>query len=132
MPVTSSSSSVKRWPATSTVLAGLPAWAVAEAKRRPESQALGYLGSYARGNEGCGSDLDLVAVVTRSDRPFMERTCDWKIEMLAVPADLLVYTTKEREALRKSGTRFARVLAEETVWCVRPDQFPIQAGDGLR
>ena len=121
MPVTSSSSSVKRWPATRTVLAGVRAWAAAEARRRPELRALGYFGSYARGDEGFGSDLDLVAVVTRSGQPFMERARDWKVETLDIPADLLVYTTEEWEALRKSGTRFARVLAEETVWCVLPD-----------
>ena len=119
MPVTSSSSSVKRWPATRTVLAGLRAWAVTEARQRPELRALGYFGSYARGDEGFGSDLDLVAVVSVNDRPFIERARDWRTETLAVPADLLVYTTDEWEALRKSGTRFARVLEEETVWCVR-------------
>ena len=120
MPVTSSSSSVKRWPATRTVLDSLHAWAAAEARQRPELRALGYFGSYARGDEGFGSDLDLVAVVARSDRPPSERARDWTTETLPVPSDLLVYTEKEWEALRGSGTRFARVLAEETVWCI-PD-----------
>ena len=63
----------------------------AEANRRPELQALGYFGSYARGDEGFGSDLDLVAVVGQSPLPFMERARDWKTETLPVPADLLVY-----------------------------------------
>ncbi len=58
MPVTSSSSSVKRWPATEPVLRALRDWADIEALRRPELEALGYFGSYARGDEGFGSDLD--------------------------------------------------------------------------
>ena len=118
MPVTSSSSSVKRWPATDFVLARVRAWAAMEARRRPELRALGYFGSYARGDQGFGSDLDLVAVVASSERPFVERARNWKTETLAVHADLIIYTMDEWEALRKSGTRFARVLQEETVWCV--------------
>ncbi len=118
MPVTSSSSSVKRWPTRKAVLDGLRAWAAAEAERRPELEALGYFGSYARGDEGFGSDLDLVAVVTRSPLPFMERAREWKTETLPVPADLIVYTTEEWDASRNDAGRFARVLATETVWLI--------------
>ena len=118
MPVTSSSSSVKRWPTREAVLDGLKAWAAAEAGQRPDLRALGYFGSYARGDEGFGSDLDLVAVVAHSPLPFMERARLWKIEALPVPADMLVYTAKEWEALRNGAGRFASVLAAETVWLV--------------
>ena len=118
MPVTSSSSSVKRWPATEAVLDALRAWAEAEAARRPELEALGYFGSYARGDEGFGSDLDLVAVVARSALPQAERPRAWKTEALPVPADLLVYTTSEWESLQGEGGRFARTLAAEAVWLV--------------
>jgi len=121
--VTSSSSSVKRWPTREDVLDGLRAWAAAEAERRPELEALGYFGSYARGDEGFGSDLDLVAVVTRSSLPFMERARDWQTETLPVPADLLVYTAEEWEALRTGAGRFSMVLATETVWLVREDRI---------
>ena len=118
MPVTSSSSSVKRWPKREAVLDGLNAWAAAEAGQRPELRALGYFGSYARGEEGFGSDLDLIAVVARSPLPFMERARLWKTERLPVPADLLVYTAEEWEALRIGAGRFARELATETVWLI--------------
>lgn len=37
-------------------------------------------------------------------------------EALPVPADLLLYTACEWEALHARGGRFARVLAAETVW----------------
>ena len=123
MPVTSSRSSVKRWPTREAVLDGLKAWAAAEAGQRRELQALGYFGSYARGDEGFGSDLDLVAVVAQSPVPFTERARNWKTETLPVPADLLVYTVEEWEALRAGAGRFARVLAMETVWLVREDRI---------
>ena len=118
MPVTSSSSSVKRWPATEAVLRGLRDWADAEAASRPELEALGYFGSYARGDEGFGSDLDVVAVVAESALARAERPCGWKTEALPVPTDLLVYTVDEWESLRQDGSRFARTLASETVWLV--------------
>ena len=118
MPVTSSSSSVKRWPATEVVLDALRAWADTEAARRPELRALGYFGSYARGDEGFGSDLDLVAVVAGSPLPRSERPRAWRTEELPVATDLLVYTTAEWETLRQDGSRFARMLAAETIWLV--------------
>ena len=77
---------------------------------------LGYFGSYARGDDGPGSDLDLVAVVRASELPFERRTATWNVLGLPVPADLLVYTAREWDALQARGGRFARVLANETVW----------------
>jgi predicted nucleotidyltransferase len=116
MPVRSSSSSVLRWPDRETIDAAVRAWARAEATRRPELLRLGYFGSYARGDWGPGSDLDLVAVVGESDQPFERRAVAWDVLSLPVHADLLVYTAQEWEALQARGGRFARVLADETVW----------------
>ena len=48
--------------------------------------------------------------------PFIERARGWPLETLPVPADLLVYTACEWQALRARGGRFARVLMAETVW----------------
>lgn len=131
MPVTSSSSSVKRWPTREAVLDGLRAWAAAEADRRPDLQALGYFGSYARGDEGFGSDLDLVAVVAHSALPFIERARDWKTETLPVPADLLVYTREEWEAVRDRAGRFASVLETETVWLIRDTAASDRSGPDM-
>jgi predicted nucleotidyltransferase len=36
----------------------------------PEVVRVGYFGSYARGDWGVGSDLDLIIIVDRSDEPF--------------------------------------------------------------
>ena len=62
---------------------------------------MGYFGSYARGDAGFGSDLDLVAVVKRSEVPRMERNRDWPYERLPVPADLLVFTVDEWRGMMK-------------------------------
>lgn len=76
---------------------------------------MGYFGSYARGDWGVGSDLDLVIVVADSDRPFIARAAQWPIEELPVPVDLLVYTQEEWERL-DPASRFGRLLREEVRW----------------
>ena len=124
MPVTSSSSSIKRWPAPEAVLEALRAWSAVQAERRGDLVGLGYFGSYARGDAGFGSDLDLVAVVRNSSASFIERARGWPTHALLVPADLLVYTVDEWQTLREDGGRFAEVLSEETVWLVGPPEDP--------
>lgn len=120
MPVTSSTSSVKRWPGSETVIEGLRRWCTDQSEERGDLLALGYFGSYARGDASFGSDLDLVAVVENSPAPFFERARSWPTHTLAVPTDLLVYTAEEWQTLCEGGGRFASVLLDETVWLVGP------------
>ena len=123
MPVTSSTSYIKRWPVAETVLRGLKEWADAQAEARPHLAALGYFGSYARNEAAFGSDIDLIAIVEHSEASYLERARDWPYERLPVPADLLVYTVEEWERLQRRGSRFARVLADEVVWVVGGPRF---------
>ena len=96
MPVRSLNSSVVVWPDRPTVESAL-------------------FGSYARGDWGVGSDLDVVLVVTGADLPFARRAAAWDLTRLPVPADALVYTEDEWQRL-DPASRFARVLAREVVW----------------
>lgn len=116
MPMRSSNSPVVRWPDRAAVDEAVRAFARAEAKRRPDLLRLGYFGSYARGDAGVGSDLDLVAVVESSGLPFERRAADWNLTGLPVPAELLVYTAAEWAAMEARADRFARMLRSETVW----------------
>jgi len=79
---------------------------------------IGYFGSYARGDWGVGSDLDLVIVIESADLPFEQRATEWDTTGLPVPADVLVYTRPEWEALDPSR-RFTRTLKHETIWLYR-------------
>ncbi len=119
MPVTSSASSIKRWPSAEVVLSSLEEWCAAKVAHRNGLLGFGYFGSYARGDEGFGSDLDLIAIVEADDRPAMERARDWPTEKLPVPADLLVYTIDEWKRLHAEGGRFALMLSAEARWLVR-------------
>lgn len=104
------------WPDRETVDRAVRRWALAESATRRALVRLGYFGSYARGDWGVGSDLDLVAIVTSADDPFDRRALAWDLTVLPVPAELLVYTESEWEALVESGGRFARTLDRDVVW----------------
>jgi uncharacterized protein len=118
MPVRSLNSPVLKWPDRATVERAASAWAEKEASRHAGLLRLGYFGSYARGDAGVGSDLDLIAVVESSDRPFERRALDWDLLELPVPAEILVYTREEWERLRREGGRFARTVEREARWLV--------------
>lgn len=118
MPVRSLNSSVLVWPDRLQVDRAVRLWAERIAKAKPELVRLGYFGSYARGDWGVGSDLDLVAIVASVDRPFERRALDWDLNALPVPAEILVYTEAEWLAVLTQASRFARILASEVVWLV--------------
>mgnify|MGYP000005728334 CR=1 FL=1 len=115
MPVRSLRSSVLRWPDGRTVDRAVRSWARKVAQGRPDVLRIGYFGSYARGDWGVGSDLDLVVVVKSSDLPFERRGLDFDTSSLPVPADLLVYTEVEWKGL-EGQPGFGLRLARETVW----------------
>jgi hypothetical protein len=116
MPVRSSTSSVLRWPDATTVRAAVRAWADEALAARPETEALALFGSYARGDWGVGSDLDLLAIVPSSELPFERRSLDWDLSGLPVPAELRIYTREEWERLRDRGARLVRTVEKEGIW----------------
>jgi predicted nucleotidyltransferase len=89
---------------------------VEQVRQQPEIERLGYFGSYARGDWGVGSDLDLVAVVDDSREPFERRSLNWDLHGLPVPADILIYTALEWEELQGRDDKFSRMLSREVVW----------------
>jgi predicted nucleotidyltransferase len=116
MPVRSLNSSVFKWPDRSEVDNAVRDWAQKAVHSREGIIKLGYFGSYARGDWGVGSDLDLVVIVDNATEPFERRSLTWDLNPLPVPAELQVYTLTEWESLRKEGGRFACTLEQETVW----------------
>lgn len=116
MPVRSLNSSVLVWPNRAEVDRAVRTWAAWSAEVHPEVVRVGYFGSYARGNWGVGSDLDLVVVVSTIEETWERRTGGWDLSRLPVPADLLVYSQAEWDRLTQDSNRFARVLTDEVVW----------------
>ena len=128
MPVRSLNSSVLKWPDQSAVNRAAISWAINVAGRHPELMRLGYFGSYARGDAGVGSDLDLIAIVDHATERFERRSIAWDLNTLPVPAELLVYTLKEWERLQKQGSKFARMLNNQVVWIYTRQSHPGQVG----
>lgn len=117
MPVKSSTSSVLRWPDAARVRGAAQRWADRLARERPEVVAVGYFGSYARGDWGPGSDLDVVVLCTACAEPFGLRGARYDATELPVPADVLVYTLEEWRRLE--GSRFRATLEREAAWLVQ-------------
>lgn len=114
MPVRSLNSSVLKWPDAETVDAATRRWAEKVVQDRTDVVKIGYFGSYARGDWGVGSDLDLIIIVEYSRQPFEKRSIEWNVTELPVPANVLVYTKEEWKSLRK--TRFYQTVMREAVW----------------
>lgn len=115
MPVRSLHSSVLKWPDARAVDEAARHWARRAAQLRRDVVQIGYFGSYARGDWGVGSDLDLIIIVDRSDLPFERRAADWNATGLPVPADVLVYTQEEWQSLDRRA-RFHQMLQREAIW----------------
>jgi len=115
MPVRSLTSSVLKWPDAKTVIAAVKRWAAQVARDRPDVLKIGYFGSFARGDWGVGSDLDLVIIVDKSGKPFELRATEWDTLELPVHTDVLVYTREEWQSLSQQRLFFQR-LEGEAVW----------------
>jgi len=116
MPVKSLNSSVLKWPDAKTVENAVRQWAAQLARNRKGIIRIGIFGSYARGDWGAGSDVDIVVLVESDPRPFTRRAAAYDSTGLPVPADLLVYTITEWEALVKQDSRMMKELNSETKW----------------
>jgi uncharacterized protein len=116
MPTRSLGSAPIKWPDRATVDAAFRRWAGEVLLQHHEILRIGYIGSYATGDWGVGSDLDVVIILATSDAPYGGRLLDITDDGLPVPADLLVYTVAEIEMMRAEGRRFVDVVDAAAVW----------------
>lgn len=120
MPVRSLRSSILRWPSRDEVDAAFRQW-VSDRERELEGAiAIGYFGSYARGDAGVGSDLDVVIILRESAAPFSQRRQQWDWLTIPVPVEAQVYTQAEWQQLAVNQSRFYTTLCQETVWLRSP------------
>jgi predicted nucleotidyltransferase len=117
MPVRSLNSSVLKWPDAPVVILAFRTWAQDLLKKEKEVVKIGYFGSYARGNWGVGSDLDVIAIVHDAQGPREKRGLTWDTSSIPVPVDLQILSETEYNSLPTSS-RFKKVLDQEVVWIV--------------
>jgi len=115
MPVRSLGSSVLRWPDREEVDRAVRLWAAQVTARDDRVLRVGYFGSYARGDWGVGSDVDLVVIVAEAAKPLERRALAYDASDLPVPADVFVYTEEEWEAMLVRGG-LPRTASREVVW----------------
>jgi predicted nucleotidyltransferase len=116
MPVRSLNSSVIKWPDLQTVDQAARDWVGRQIESGRDILKAGYFGSYARGDWGVSSDLDLILIVRDSDLPFWQRSLKWDVLGFPVPVDLLVYTQVEWQNLVEQAGRFPKTIEKEAVW----------------
>ena len=115
MPVRLLNSSVLKWPDAGTIDRAVRRWASRLVQNREGVLRIGYFGSYARGDWGVGSDLDLIIILESSNQPFMRRGRELDATDLPVPADVVIYSKDEWQSLKQQG-RFYETVMGETVW----------------
>jgi uncharacterized protein len=115
MPVKSSDSSVLVWPKKSEVIRALQQWEKGLRESRSDLVRVGYYGSLARDDWGVGSDVDLVVILDRADRPPIERPLEFDLSPLPVATDLLVFTADEWDARITAKDRFAEEM-RRVIW----------------
>jgi predicted nucleotidyltransferase len=82
----------------------------------PAVEQVWCVGSYARGDWGVGSDIDIVVILTHSDLAPNERYRIYYPSRLPVPADLWVHTLAELETLAaRAPGLWRRILGERIV-----------------
>lgn len=123
MPVRSLTSSVLRWPDAGVVDRAARAWAVELTCQRSDVLGIAYIGSYARGDWGVGSDLDLVVVVEKGEAPFWKRALELDLGGFPVPTEGMVYTAGEWRTLAAERGRFFRAVEREAVWVYRAPKW---------
>jgi uncharacterized protein len=128
MPVRSLNSPVLKWPDAHTVHQAVLQWAERLGDARADLLRIGYFGSYARGDWGVGSDLDLVIVVESSEQPFERRAVEWDANELPVPADVLIYTQAEWESWRQQRG-FVQTVMREVIWVYPQEKAPLCHND---
>jgi len=111
------SSSVLKWPDFHTVDAAIRSWVkkIIGTDQGYHILQIGYFGSYARGDWGVGSDLDVIIILDTSMKPYINRASEWDITGLPVSVDLLVYTKDEWDHLC-SYSRFYQTIIKEIIW----------------
>lgn len=116
MPVRSLTSSVLKWPDLEQIHQVLDRWVKYQVVQRPDIQRIGYFGSYARGDWGVGSDLDLIIIVDEDERPFSERSLAFDTSRFPLPVELIVYTLDEWRSLSERSKEFCEAIEKEAVW----------------
>jgi predicted nucleotidyltransferase len=89
------------------------------AANHPEVSRVILFGSFARGDFGARSDLDLLIVLKSSQLPIRERIGEFIAECGAYPTDVFPLTEAELESRLQNGDPFWMQAMREGIECFR-------------
>ena len=115
MPVRSLNSVVMKWPGRDEVLSAARRWATVLTAHDLAVEKVYCVGSYARGDWGVGSDLDVIVLLSDTDLSPFGRRLRYEPQDVPVPADVWVYTKAEWGALGDHSPQLWRRLQRELV-----------------
>lgn len=113
MPVRFLNSVVLKWPDRERVLLAARKWSAELRRDHPEVEGVFCVGSYARGDWGVGSDIDLVVLSSDSDTSLSDRHGRYYPRDLPVPADLWIYTPSEWNSISINSPFLWKRLSNE-------------------
>lgn len=82
----------------------------------PEIERIGLFGSYATDTYGPASDVDLLIVLRKSSKRFLDRIPDYFPDKLCVGCDVFPYTKKEIEKMKGENSPWVCHVLKEVVW----------------
>jgi len=83
---------------------------------RPEVEKVGLFGSYASDTFGPASDVDLLIILKKSGKRFLDRIPDYMPENLSVSCDCFPYTAQEIDKMRCDKNLWISHILKEVVW----------------
>ncbi len=116
MPAKSSNSAKVVFADKSKVLRQLKDYARKLKRTSPEVEKVGLFGSYATEAFGPASDVDLLIILRKSSKRFLDRIPDFIPDNLSVACDCFPYTSEEIQKMKQDGNRWIRHVLKEVVW----------------
>lgn len=116
MPEKSSSSVKVVFADKANVLRQLKDYAKSIKRANPEVERLGYFGSYANDTYGPASDVDLLIILRKSSKRFLDRIPDFLPDNLFICCDVFPYTSEEIDRMKQDDNIWICHVLKEVVW----------------
>lgn len=84
--------------------------------QRSDVEKVGLFGSYATDRYGPASDVDLLILLSHSDKRFVDRSPQFVPDNLTIGCDIFCYTQEEIERMTKQDNPWLNHILKEIIW----------------
>lgn len=85
-------------------------------KTSEDIEKVGLFGSYVNGTYGPASDADILIILRKSKKRFLDRALDYVPKTVSVGCDIFTYTHDEIEHMKKENNPWIRHVLKEVIW----------------